>query len=95
MIFSVGVNRAAWRDLENILRPLPQDGRRRIEATADYLFRVEVREDVHLKGESYPGNPRFRKLVLGPLEVIVRLRPLDDRYVEVVHVRKREVTATS
>lgn len=89
MIFSVGIKSSANKDVQNLLKQATDEERARITATAEFLVRVELREDAHLKGEVYPLDPSFRKLARGPLEVFYYVRPLEDRYVEVVHFNTR------
>ena len=91
MIFSVGIKTGALKDVRNIREQLPELDRARLDLTLQYIIRVELREDAHTKGDECPGDPSFRKLSRGFLEVFYRLRPLEDRYVEVSHFRKVEV----
>ncbi len=88
MIFSVGIKKGSMSDIANICRNLSADEQERIELTVQYLVRVELREDAHLKGEGSPLNPAFRKLIRGDLEVFYELRALEDRYLEVAHFRR-------
>ena len=90
MIFSIGIQPGAIKDVQNIRHQVPVQERPRIDVTAEYLVCVELREDAHLKGEASPTDPSFRKVARGPLEVFYRIRSLDDRYVEVSHFRRIE-----
>src|SRR2546423_1071798 len=93
MIFSVGIKPRAIRDVQNLQRQAPEAERPRIGLAAEYLMRVELREDAHLKGEPSPNDPSFRKLTRGPVQVFYHVRSLDDRYVEVLHFHRAEPSA--
>ena len=91
MIFSVGIRPIAFKDVDNIRQQAPIEERVRIDLAFQFLTCVELREDAHLKGEGFAQDPAFRKLSRGPLEVFYRVRPLEDRYLEVTHVGRAKV----
>jgi hypothetical protein len=88
MIFSLGIGKSVRRDIENILQQATAQDRPRLQLTYDYLTRVELRENAQLKGEGYAWDRTFRKLTRGQLEVFYKLRPLDDRYAGLRHIRR-------
>jgi hypothetical protein len=81
MLFSRGILPSAERDLQRILDasdPAEAD----LVSEAWRLLIGILRFDPHLQGRGTSGAP-FRVVTCGPIRVFYRLRPLEDRYVEV------------
>jgi hypothetical protein len=84
MLFSRGINPTAERDFQRLCaaRTLEEA---ELMSEAFRLVQGLLRFDPHLLVQGWPGVP-FRVFVCGPIRVIFQVRPLDDRYVEVVTV---------
>jgi hypothetical protein len=84
MLFSRGIDPAAERDLQRILEGCGPAEAALVREAWDLLVGI-LRFDPHLQGQGPPGSP-FCVVTCGPIRVFYRLRPLEDRYVDIAGV---------